>query len=227
MKPTTSYQPIPLPDFQELPLETMRANAEAFYAEMRARHTVREFSTRPVPRDIIETCILAAGTAPNGANHQPWHFAVIGDAAIKKRIREAAEIEERAFYEGRAGEEWLAALAPLGTDADKPFLEEAPWLICIFGERRSRSADGVMRKNYYVPESVSIATGFLITAIHRAGLVALTHTPNPMSFLNEICGRDPHDKPYILMVVGYPKEGATIPRHAIEKKPLTEIATFL
>lgn len=126
MKPTTSYQPIPLPDFHELPLETMRANAEAFYAEMRARHTVREFSTRPVPRDIIETCILTAGTAPNGANHQPWHFAVIGDSAIKKRIREAAEIEERAFYEGRAGEEWLAALTPLGTDADKPFLKRLP-----------------------------------------------------------------------------------------------------
>ena len=197
MNGTKAYIPVPLPDYRELPLETMRENARAFHAELRARHTVRDFSSRPVPRDIIETCILAAGTAPNGANHQPWHFAVIGDAAIKKRIREAAEIEE------------------------------APWLICIFGERRSRSADGVLRKNYYVPESVSIACGFLIAALHRAGLVMLTHTPNPMGFLNEICGRDPHDKPYILMVVGYPKDGATIPAHALEKKPLDQIATFL
>ncbi len=224
---TKPYRPVPLPDYREITVETMRANADAFYRDMLTRHTVREFSSRPVPRDIIETCIMAAGTAPNGANHQPWHFAVIGDPAVKKRIREAAEIEERAFYAGRAGEEWLKALAPLGTDESKPFLEEAPWLICIFGERRSRSADGVVRKNYYVPESVSIAAGLLVTAVHRAGLVALTHTPNPMSFLNEICGRDPHDKPYILMVVGYPKEGATIPAHALEKKPLAEIATFL
>lgn len=227
MTSASPYEPVPLPDFSEIPLDAMRAGARAFYDEIRTRHTVRDFSSRPVPRDIIETCILAAGTAPNGANHQPWHFVVIGDPAIKRRIREAAEVEERAFYAGKAGEEWLAALAPLGTDESKPFLEEAPWLICIFGERKSRSADGVIRKNYYVPESVSIATGFLIAALHRAGLAALTHTPNPMSFLNEICGRDPHDKPYILMVVGYPKEGATIPTHAMEKKPLGEIATFL
>ncbi len=227
MPPTQHYLPVPLSDYREIPVEDMRANAEAFYAELRTRHTVREFSSRPVPRDIIETCILAAGTAPNGANHQPWHFAVIGDPAIKKKIRDAAEAEERAFYAGRAGEEWLAALAPLGTDENKPFLEEAPWLICIFGERKSRSADGVLRKNYYVPESVSIATGFLILALHRAGLAMLTHTPNPMSFLNEICGRDPHDKPYILMVVGYPKDGATIPAHALEKRSLADIATFL
>ncbi|HTV71929.1 MAG TPA: nitroreductase family protein [Rhizobiaceae bacterium] len=188
---------------------------------------MREFSARPVPRDIIETCIRAAGTAPNGANHQPWHFVLIGDRAIKAKICAAAEVEEHAFYEDKAGEEWLAALAPLGTDASKPFLEEAPWLICIFGERRSRSADGVVRKNYYVPESVSIATGFLIAALHHAGLATLTHTPNPMSFLNDICGRDPHDKPYILMVVGYPKEDATIPAHATQKKPLPEILTVI
>ncbi len=225
--PETDYRPIPLPDYRERPVDAMRAGAAAFYEAIRTRHTVRDFSSRPVPRDIIETCIRAAGTAPNGANHQPWHFAVIGDGALKKRIREAAEIEERSFYDGRAGAEWLAALAPLGTDAEKPFLEEAPWLICIFGERRSRSADGVLRKNYYVPESVGIATGFLITALHQAGLATLTHTPNPMSFLNQICGRDPQDKAYILMVVGYPKEGATIPAHAMEKKPLDEIATFL
>lgn len=225
--PTTEYRPIPLPDYEELPVEEMRARARAFHEELRRRHTVRDFSSRPVPRDIIETCVMAAGTAPNGANHQPWHFAAIGDPAIKKRIREAAEAEERAFYEGRAGEEWLRALAPLGTDPQKPFLEEAPWLICVFGERKSRSADGVMRKNYYVPESVSIATGFLIMALHRAGLATLTHTPNPMGFLNDICGRGPQDKAYMLMVVGYPKEGATIPAHALEKKKLEDIASFL
>lgn len=223
---TQDYQPIPLPDYRELPLEQMRANAEAFHASLRTRHTVRDFDSRPVPRDIIETCLRTAGTAPNGANHQPWHFCVIGDAVKKQQIRAAAEEEERAFYAGKAGEEWLAALRPLGTDAEKPFLEEAPWLICIFGERKSVSADGVLRKNYYVPESVSIATGFLIAALHQAGLATLTHTPNPMGFLNEICERPAHDKAYILLVVGYPKAGATIPRHAIEKRSLDDIATF-
>ncbi|EBU7498362.1 nitroreductase family protein, partial [Salmonella enterica subsp. enterica serovar Typhi] len=198
----------------ELSLEAMRAGAQDFYHFIRQRHTVRDFSTRPVPRDIIETCLLAAGTAPNGANHQPWHFSVIGSAGVKKRIREAAEEEEQAFYDGRAGEEWLKALGPLGTDAAKPFIEDAPWLIAIFGERKSVSADGVLRKNYYVPESIGIATGFLIAALHRAGLVTLTHTPNPMSFLNEICGRPAHDKPYILLVVGYPRDDTTIPEHA-------------
>jgi nitroreductase len=227
MAATKDYVPVPLPDYRELPLETMRANAHAFHQEMRRRHTIREFSTRAVPRDIIETCLLAAGTAPSGANHQPWHFTVIGDAAIKKQIRQAAEAEERAFYAGKAGEEWLAALAPLGTDDNKPFLEEAPWLIAIFGERKSLSADGVLRKNYYVPESVNIATGFLIAALHKAGLATLTHTPNPMGFLNEICGRPAQDKPYILLVVGYPKAEATIPAHATEKRPLEAIATFL
>lgn len=224
---TKDYRPIPLPDYSEVPIEQMRANAKAFYDEIRTRHTVRDFAARPVPRDIIESCLLAAGTAPNGANHQPWHFAVIGSPDLKKKIRVAAEEEERAFYAGRAGEEWLAALAPLGTDDSKPFLEDAGWLICIFGERKSRSADGVLRKNYYVPESVNIATGFLIAALHRAGLATLTHTPNPMGFLNELCGRPAHDKPYILLVVGYPKEGATIPAHAIEKRALEDIATFL
>lgn len=223
---TDNYTPIPLPDYVELPEEAMRANAQAFYEIMRRRHTVRAFSSRPVPRDIIETCLRAAGTAPSGANHQPWHFSVIGNPEMKARIRAGAEEEERSFYAGRAGEEWLEALAPLGTDADKPFLEEAPWLICIFGERKSPSADGVLRKNYYVPESVSIATGLLIAALHKAGLATLTHTPNPMAFLNEICGRPAHDKPYILLVVGYPHEKATIPAHATYKRPLEEISTF-
>ncbi|HEX2554433.1 MAG TPA: nitroreductase family protein [Microvirga sp.] len=225
--PTTEYRPIPLPDYAELPLDEMRRRARAFYDEVRRRHTVRDFSPRPVPRDLIEDCLRAAGTAPNGANHQPWHFAVIGSPEPKRRIRLAAEVEEAAFYDGRAGEEWLEALKPLGTDPSKPFLETAPWLICIFGERKSRSADGRLRKNYYVPESVSIAAGFLIVALHRAGLAALTHTPAPMGFLNEICGRPATDKAYLLMVVGYPAQGATIPAHALEKRPLEEIATFL
>ena len=157
----------------------------------------------------------------------PGIFSVIASAPIKRRIREAAEEEERAFYAGRAGKEWLEALAPLGTDADKSFLEAAPWLICIFGSRRSHGAGGKLRKNYYVPESVGIATGFLLAALHQAGLATLTHTPNPMGFLNEICGRPESDKPYILLVAGYPAEDATIPLHATRKKPLSEIASFL
>lgn len=225
--PIRDFEPIPLPDYVEYPLDEMRARAEAFRKEISRRHTVREFSPRPVPRDIIETCLRAAGTAPNGANHQPWHFAVIGNPAIKARIRAAAEEEERAFYAGKAGVEWLGALRPLGTDPEKPFLEIAPWLIAIFGARSSPSADGVMRKNYYVPESVSIATGFLIAALHHAGLATLTHTPSPMGFLNEICGRPAQEKPYILLVTGYPADNAHIPRHATEKKPLAEIASFL
>jgi nitroreductase len=223
---TTDFIPLPLPDYVERPPQDMQARAEAFYDGIRRRHTVREFSNRPVPRQLIETCLKAAGTAPSGANHQPWHFSAIGSAAMKARIRTAAEEEERAFYAGRAGAEWLAALKPLGTDPDKPFLEIAPWLICVFGARKSRSADGVMRKNYYVPESVAIATGFLIAALHHAGLATLTHTPAPMSFLNEICGRPEAEKPYILLVTGYPAENAHIPRHATEKKSLSEIATF-
>ena len=249
----TEYKPIPLPDYRELPVEEMRRRAAEFYDMIRQRHTVRDFSSRPVPRDIIDTCLKAAGTAPNGANHQPWHFCVISDPQVKTKIRVAAEEEEERFYAGKAGEEWLGALKsqpvfvgfpvpgtdfkicdfetgalkPLGTDPNKPFLETAPWLICIFGARKSPSADGVMRKNYYVPESVNIATGLLLTALHYAGLTTLTHTPNPMGFLNEICGRPETEKPYILMVVGYPAEDATIPAHATEKKPLSEIVSYL
>ncbi len=223
---TIDYHPVPLPDFQEYPLDAMRRRAADFTANLRRRHTVRDFAPRAVPRDIIETCLQAALSAPSGANHQPWHFSVIGDASRKARIRAEAEIEERAFYEGRAGADWIKALAPLGTDPSKPFLEIAPWLIVIFGARKSRSADGVLRKNYYVPESVSIAAGFLIAALHTAGLVTLTHTPSPMGFLNEICRRPAEEKPYILLVTGYPAVGATIPRHAMEKKSLAEAVTF-
>jgi len=224
---THEYVPIPLADYREFPLEEMRARAQAFYEQMRTRHSVRAFSARPVPRDIIETCLKVAGTAPNGANHQPWHFAAIADPAIKARIRREAEREEQAFYAGRAGQEWLQALKPLGTDPDKSFLEMAPWLICIFGERKSVGADGRMHKNYYVPESVSIATGFLIAALHHAGLATLTHTPSPMGFLNALCARPATNKPYILLVTGYPADNATIPLHATEKKPLHAFASFL
>ncbi len=221
------YQPIPLPGYVEYPPDRMQRNADAFLEIMRTRHTVREFSSRAVPRHLIESCLRAAATAPSGANLQPWHFCVIGNAALKSRIRKEAEVEERAFYHGKAGEEWLGALKPLGTDPNKSFLEMAPWLICIFGARKSLCVDGVVRKNYYVPESVSIATGFLIAALHHAGLATLTHTPSPMGFLNEICKRPSEEKPYILLVTGYPAENATIPRFATVKKPLEEVTTFL
>lgn len=219
------YVPIPLPDRMDYSDPEMRARATAFYDEIRRRHSVRDFSNKPVPRDIIETCIKAAGTAPSGANHQPWHFAVVGDPAIKSRIRQAAEKEEQEFYAGRAGEEWLKAIEPVGTDANKPFLEIAPWLIVIFGERKSYE-EGQPRKNYYVPESVCIATGFLIAALHHAGLATLTHTPNPMGFLNEVLERPQSEKPYILLVVGHPAEDATVPTYAKQKKSLEQIASF-
>ncbi|MTI09833.1 nitroreductase family protein [Curvivirga aplysinae] len=220
------FEPIPLPDYQAYPETEMLERAQAFYHEVKRRHTVRDFSDKSVPKEIIEQCILSAGSAPNGANHQPWHFCVIGDAHKKKRIRIEAEKEEQEFYDGRAGEEWLKALKPIGTDPNKPFLETAPWLIAIFGQRRSIGADGEEYKNYYVPESVSIATGFLIMALHNAGLATLTHTPAPMGFLNEICERPTNEKPYILLVAGYPSEDAVIPKHATEKKALEEISSF-
>lgn len=217
----------PLTSWQELPPEQMRERAAAFLAEMRRRRTVRDFDSRPVPREVIEDCLLAAGTAPSGANQQPWFFALITDAARKRRIREAAEVEERAFYSGRAPQEWIEALAPLGTDQDKPFLEEAPLLIAIFSQKYGLRADGSRFSHYYVPESVGIATGMLITALHHAGLVALTHTPSPMGFLNEICERPSSEKPVILLVVGYPKPGCRVPRAGGVKKPLEAIAKWL
>ena len=222
---TMTYEPIPLPDRMDLPDAEMIARAEAFHDEIRRRHTVRDFSDRPVPRAVIEACLRAAGTAPSGANHQPWHFAVVSDSAVKAAIRIAAEEEEREFYAGKAGAEWLAALEPVGTDSSKPFLEIAPWLIVIFGQRKGE-AGGRMRKNYYVPESVGIATGLLIAALHHAGLATLTHTPAPMGFLNAILDRPEHEKPYILLVVGHPAANAVVPRHAKLKKPLDAIASF-
>jgi nitroreductase len=220
-----SPQFIPLSTYHRYPEPEMLARAQAFYAELRRRKTIREFSDAPVAQEVIEQCLLAAGTAPSGANHQPWHFAVVSDPAVKQRIRIEAEIEEREFYERRAPQEWKDALAPLGTDADKPFLEVAPYLIAIFGQKHTLMDDGSSVKNYYVPESVSIATGFLIAALHHAGLACLTHTPSPMGFLNQLLGRPDNEKPYILLVVGYPAEHCMVPN--IRKKPLEDIASFI
>lgn len=201
----------------------MPARAEAFAADLARRRTVRDFSDRPIPAGVIDACIKAAGTAPSGANLQPWHFVVVADPAIKRRIREAAEAEEREFYEKRATPEWLAALEPLGTDANKPFLETAPALIAIFAEAYGERADGARVKHYYVAESVGIATGLLIAAVHNAGLVSLTHTPSPMGFLNEILERPARERPYLLLVVGFPAEDAQVPD--IVRKPLGDIRT--
>ena len=216
----------PLTGYETCPPDEMVARARAFYEGIRRRRTVRDFSDRPIPREVIEQALLAAGTAPSGANLQPWHFAVVTDPAVKHRIRVAAEAEEREFYSGKAPQEWLEALAPLGTDADKPFLDVAPVLIAIFGQRHSER-DGRKVKHYYVPESIGIATGFLIAALHAAGLATLTHTPSPMGFLNEICGRPDSEKPYILLVVGHPAEGCTVPVYGGIKKPLSEVSSWL
>jgi nitroreductase len=212
--------------FSEYPPEEMAARAAAFLEYIRKRRSVRDFSSRPVAREIIETAILAAGSAPNGANHQPWFFTAISNPGMKARIREAAEAEERAFYDGRAGEEWLDALHPLGTDASKPFLETAPWLIAMFAQKKGGIDPGEARKNYYVTESCGIAAGFLLAALHEAGLATLTHTPAPMTFLRDLCGRPESEKPFLLIVTGYPADDATVPEHALKKKPLDQIADF-
>jgi iodotyrosine deiodinase len=216
---------IPYSSYREYPLEEMQERARSFREELQRRRTIRTFSDRPVARDIIEECIRAAGTAPNGANMQPWHFVVVSNPDTKKQIREGAEKEEREFYERRAPKEWLEALAPLGTDWRKPFLEEAPYLIVIFGLSNTILPDGTKRKNYYVTESVGIATGVLITALHHAGLASLTHTPSPMAFLNKILKRPANERPFLVLVGGYPAEETTVPD--ISKKSLDEIATFL
>lgn len=216
---------VPL-QFTEYPPDQMRERAERFHAEIRRRRSVRDFSDRPVPRAVIETCLRAAGTAPSGANLQPWHFVVVSDPAVKRRIRQAAETEEAQFYSSRAPQAWLDALEPLNTDLHKPFLETAPYLIAVFAQAYGLNPDGRKVKHYYVQESVGIATGFLITALHFAGLATLTHTPSPMSFLNDILDRPKHERPFLLLVVGYPFENARVPAHAMNKKPLDEIATF-
>jgi iodotyrosine deiodinase len=217
----------PLTDYIEYPVEEMRLRSENFYLDIKRRHSIRSFSDRPVPKDIIENCLKAAATAPSGANHQPWHFVAVHSSDIKKKIREQAEFHERGFYEGRAGKEWLGALKALGTDANKPYLENAPWLIAIFSQKKGGISSTEKNTNYYVHESVGIATGFLINALHTSGLVTLTHTPKPMSFLSKVCGRPENDRAYMLLITGYPSEDATVPQHALVKKPLNEIATFL
>ncbi len=216
---------VPLSAYREYPVEQMVERAKVFYEDVRRRRTVRQFSDRPVPAAVLEYCLRAAGSAPSGANRQPWHFAVVTDPERKRRIREAAEQEEREFYQRRAPHEWLEALAHLGTNEHKPFLEIAPVLIAVFAERYALGPGGRRLRNYYVSESVGIATGILITALHHAGLATLTHTPSPMGFLNEILERPPHERPFLLLVVGYPAPDATVPD--IPRRSLGEIATFL
>jgi len=216
---------VPLTTFVEYPPDEMTARARAFYEEIRGRRTVREFSSRPVSREVIDDCLRAAGTAPSGANLQPWHFVAVSDPEVKRRIREAAEAEEREFYSGKAPQEWLDVLAPLGTDEHKPYLETAPYLIAVFAQNYARLPDGRKVKNYYVTESVGIALGFLIAALHHAGLATLTHTPSPMGFLSTVLNRPANERAYLLLVVGYPAPGVCVPE--ITKKPLDEIATFL
>ncbi len=214
---------IPLPAYQEYPAAEMVARSREFAAELQRRRTVRQFSERPVPQEVIEACLEAAGTAPSGAHQQPWHFVVVTDPGTKRAIRVAAEAAEAEFY-ASAPADWLAALAPLGTDAQKPYLETAPYLIAVFAERYGRSPDGGRRTHYYVMESVGIATGFLLAALHHSGLVTLTHTPSPMGFLTEILARPANERPVMLVVAGYPASDAVVPD--IRRKPLSQIATF-
>lgn len=203
------------------------SRAQAMRDRLKQRRTCRYFSDEPVPRAIIEAAIEAAGTAPSGANHQPWHFVAVSSLETKRAIRAAAEDEERKFYQTKASAEWLEALAPLGTDPDKPFLETAPWLIVVFAQRKGGLSDDETTLNYYVNESVGIACGMLIATLHEAGLATLTHTPSPMGFLREICGRPDVEKPVMVLVVGHPAAGATVPEHALKKKPLDQIASWL
>jgi nitroreductase len=214
---------IPLASYREYPADEMVERSQHFAAEMQRRRTVRQFSDRPVPLAVIESCLTTAGTAPSGAHQQPWHFVVVRDPAIKRAIRDAAEAAEADFY-ASAPAEWLAALAPLGTDADKPYLETAPYLIAVFAERYGQGADGSRVSHYYVQESVGIATGFLLAALHHAGLATLTHTPSPMGFLNQVLDRPANEKALMLIVVGYPATDARVPD--LQRKPLSAIATF-
>lgn len=220
------YTALPLPDRFDWSDDERLAEVSRFLDRMRKRHSVREFAATPVPAEVIQQAVAAAGTAPSGANHQPWHFVAISDPALKSQIRVAAEAEEATFYEGGAGEAWLRALEPIGTDASKPHLDIAPWLIVIFAQRYGELDDGTRYKNYYVPESVGIATGMLITALHHAGLATLTHTPNPMRFLNDLLDRPASEKPVMILAVGHPAQDATVPQVAKQKKPLDQILTL-
>lgn len=225
-KDTLTYEALPLPDRSEMSDKEMAQAAQDFLAKMRTRHSVRDFTDRPVAEEVIANCIRTAGSAPSGANHQPWHFVAISDPALKQSVRDEAEEEERRFYAGGGGDEWIKALEPIGTDANKPHLTIAPWLIIVFAQRWGEFDDGTRYKNYYVPESVNIATGFLLAALHHAGLCTLTHTPNPMKFLNGALNRPASEKPTMIIAVGHPSEDATVPSVAKVKKPLEEISTF-
>ncbi len=216
---------VPPPEIERRSDAELIRHAREFYEAMQRRRTIRDFSDRPVPREVIEYCLRAAGTAPSGANLQPWQFAAVSDPKVKHEIRVAAEAEEKEFYEQRAPKAWLDALAPLGTDSRKPFLEVAPWLIAVFAQPFRVLPDGTRTKTYYAIESVGIATGLLVAAVHSCGLVSLTHTPSPMGFLNRILGRPSHEKPFVLLVVGHPAERAVVPD--ISRKPLAEISSFV
>ncbi len=216
---------IPLPNYREYPVNEMKRRAAEFYDEVSRRRTVREFADRPVPREVIDNCLRAAGTAPSGANLQNWHFVVVSDPTAKHEIRVAAEKEEHEFYTHRATPEWLAALEPLGTDENKPFLETAPYLIAVFSKLFETLPDGRTTKTYYATESVGLATGILITALHYAGLATLTHTPSPMRFLNRILRRPENERPFLLLVVGYPASDAKVPD--ISRKSLPDITSFI
>ena len=222
----TGYQPLPLPDRVQKPDAEALTAAQDFRDYMRMRHSVRDYAPRPVPEALITMAIEAAASAPSGANCQPWHFVAIADPAMKARIREAAEEEERQFYAGAAGDAWLAALEPIGTGVSKPHLTDAPWLIVVFAQRHGLSAAGERVKHYYVPESVGIAIGMLITALHHAGLVCLEHTPAPMKFLGPLCGRPAHEKPMMILPVGFPADDATVPAAAKIKKSRDEILSI-
>ena len=220
-----SYQPVVLPDHNAvLPADSL-IEAENFLAKMKTRHSIRQFATTDVDQEVIETVIATAGRAPSGANQQPWHFVAIKNHDMKSRIRTAAEKEEQAFYAGGGGDEWLAALEPIGTGPDKPHLTDAPWLIVVFAQRYGLNDQGERYKHYYVPESVGIATGMLVTALHHCGLSCLIHTPNPMSFLNEMCQRPVNEKPVMIIPVGYPAADATVPNAALQKKTIDKILT--
>ncbi len=222
---TMEYKAIPLNPPAAMADAEMEQAAADYLAKMSTRHTVREFSDQPVPLAVIEACIATAGRAPSGANQQPWHFVAVQSPEMKAQIRKAAEVEEEAFYAGGGGDEWIAALEPLGTGVEKPHLTTAPWLIVIFAQRYGERADGSRYKHYYVPESVGIATGFLISALHHAGLSSLTHTPNPMKFLNTLLERPKSEKPVMILVVGHPDKEAVYPSASALKKPLSEILT--
>ena len=226
-KKNLKYQKIPVPHIVSISDEEMLSSISQFKDYMFKRHTIRDFSDREVNFEIIKQAIQVAGSAPSGANHQPWHFVAISNADIKSQIRKAAEIEEQKFYAGGGGDEWIKALEPIGTNAKKPHLEIAPWLIIIFSERHGTFEDGTKYKNYYVPESVGIATGFLIAALHKAGLSVLTHTPNPMSFLTKLCNRPQSNKPIMILTVGHASSNATVPKVAKMKKPIDQILTLM